>query len=50
MQDGNFSVDGLRGVSGLGFSQFAADVMARVAAGDGTPRAALKEPVLAAMR
>lgn len=49
MQDGNFSVDGLRGLTGSGISQFAADVMARVAAGEGAPRAALKEPLLAAM-
>lgn len=49
MQDGNFSVDGLRGLNGAGISQFAADVMARVASREDLPRAALKEPLLAAM-
>ncbi|WP_168219762.1 cobalamin B12-binding domain-containing protein [Pseudotabrizicola formosa] len=49
MQDGNFSVNGLRGLNGAGISQFAADVMARVASRADLPRAALKEPLLAAM-
>lgn len=50
MQDGSFSLDGLRGLNGAGISQFAAQVMARVAAGESAPpRVALKEPVLAAM-
>ena len=49
MQDGNFSVEGLRGLSGAGFTQFAADVMAKVAARDGAARIALKEPLVVAM-
>lgn len=49
MQDGNFSVDGLRGLNGAGITQFAADVMARVAARDGAASVALKEPLVAAV-
>ncbi|MDO8881693.1 MAG: hypothetical protein U0934_03555 [Pseudotabrizicola sp.] len=49
MQDGNFSVDGLRGLTSVGFTQFAVDVVARVAARDGVARVALKEPLVVAM-
>lgn len=49
MRDGDFSVDGLRGLNGVDISQFAADVMAKVAARDGAARVALREPLLAAL-
>ncbi|MFN4153014.1 MAG: hypothetical protein ACK4HF_00015 [Paracoccaceae bacterium] len=49
MQDGNFSVDGLRGLNVAGIAQFAADVVARVAAHDGAARFALNEPLVAAL-
>ncbi|RGP36993.1 cobalamin B12-binding domain-containing protein [Pseudotabrizicola alkalilacus] len=49
MQDGNFSVDGLRGLSGVGITRLATDAMARIAARDSAACATLKEPVVAAM-
>lgn len=49
MQDGNFSVDGLRKMNGAGFTRFAADVVAKVAARDPAAGVALKEPLLSAV-
>lgn len=49
MQDGNFSVDGLRAMAGAGITQFAAQVVAKVASADGATRVALKEPLLTMM-
>lgn len=49
MQDGNFSVDGLRGLTGVGIARFAVDVVARVAAREATTRIALKDPLVDAM-
>lgn len=49
MQDGNFTMDGLRGLTAAGLSQFAVEVMARVATREGVPRLVLKEPLVTAM-
>lgn len=49
MQDGNFSVDGLRRLNGAGITRFAADVVAKVVSRDAAASVALKEPLLAAV-
>ncbi|MFN4129121.1 MAG: B12-binding domain-containing protein [Paracoccaceae bacterium] len=49
MQDGNFSVDGLRRLSGADITRFAVDVVAKVAAFDSAPSVVLKQPLVAAM-
>ena len=49
MQDGNFRVDVLSGVSGGGITQFAADVLARLVARDGEVARVLREPLVLAL-
>jgi MerR family transcriptional regulator, light-induced transcriptional regulator len=49
MQDGNFRVDGLRGLNGGGIVQFAADVVARLVARDGGPGVVMREPLVLAL-
>ena len=47
MQDGNFRVDGLAGLSGEGISQFAAEVVTRLVGRGAASAVTLREPLLA---